>query len=188
MIRREARDMQSGQAREGGSGVNRPGRPLGSIKLTPERRSMLIAAVEAGGTDHACARAAGIDPRTYRGWRAIAEGKDPSRQPTRELVALFREIDEAQARSRIRREIDVADRDPKHWLRYRAASKPGLDGWTAPLPETAEGDQQPVYAPSPEEFAQTLRVLAEATGLSFTGCGDPACTCSLHKEEEDDQG
>jgi len=37
----------------GGTGGGR-GRPPGRIKLPPEKRSLLIAAVEAGGTDHAC--------------------------------------------------------------------------------------------------------------------------------------
>lgn len=169
------------------AGPSRRGRPPGSIKLTEDKRRLLIAAVEAGGTDHACARAAGIDPRTYRTWRAIAEGRHPIRKPTPEYVELFREIDEAEARSRIKREIDVANRDPKTWLRYRAPSRPGLDGWTAPVPEDGAGDAPPVYAPTPEEFAQTLRALVEATGLVLGSCGDPSCPCPLHKEEDRDQ-
>src|SRR5712691_1574667 len=83
------------------SGRSRQGRPAGTIKLTPEKRALLIAAVEAGGTDHTCARAAGVDPRTYRGWRAIAEERHPTRKPTPQLIELFREIAEAEARSRI---------------------------------------------------------------------------------------
>jgi transposase len=160
------------------------GRPTGSIKLSPQSKALLIAAVEAGGTDHACARAAGVDPRTYRTWRAIAEGRHPTRKPTPELVALFREIDEAEARSRIKREIDVANRDPKTWLRYRAPSRPGLDGWTAPVPEDGPEDASPVYVPTPEEFALALRALVEATGLSLESCGDPTCPCPLHHQEE----
>jgi hypothetical protein len=170
--------------RKGGRGR---GRPRGTIKLTPEKRSLLLAAVEAGGTDHACARAAGVDPRTYRAWREIAEGRHPTRKPTPELVELFREIDEAEARSRIKREIDVANRDPKTWLRYRAPSRPGLDGWTPPVPEEADEDASSVYSPTPEEFAETLRALAQATGLSLGHCGDPSCSCRLHQEEEREQ-
>src|SRR6266516_6412012 len=109
-----------GRHRDTAKGPRGRGRPAGTIKLTPENRRLLLAAVEAGGTDHACARAAGIDPRTYRAWRAIAEGRHPTRRPTPELLELFRAIDEAEARSRIKREIDVANRDPKTWLRYRA--------------------------------------------------------------------
>src|SRR5207244_1687117 len=146
-----------------------------------------IAAVEAGGTDHACARAAGVDPRTYRTYRAIAEGRHPTRKPTPQLLELFRDIDEAEARSRIKREIDLATRDPKTWLRYRARSRPGLDGWTPPVPEEALEDRPAVYSPTPEEFAETLRALVEATGLSPGQCGDPSCPCPLHQEADRDQ-
>jgi hypothetical protein len=169
------------------TGRSRPGRPRGRIKLTAEKRNLLIAAVEAGGTDHACARAAGIDPRTYRTYRAIAEGRHPTRKPTPEMVELFREIDEAEARSRIKREIDVANRDPKTWLRHRAPSRPGFAGWTPPVPEEADEGASLVYSPTPQEFAETLRALAQATGLSLGHCGDSSCKCSLHEEEEREQ-
>lgn len=179
------------QSRRDPKSVNRTpqvrrGRPAGSIKLPPDKRRLLIVAVEAGGTDHACARAAGVDPRTYRSWRAIAEGRHATRKPTPELVELFREIDEAQARSRIKREIDVANKDPKTWLRYRAPSRPGLDGWTAPVPEESAEDES-VYSPTPEEFSQLLRALVDATGLTLGACGDPSCSCRLHQEETNEQ-
>jgi len=80
------------------------------------------------------------------------------RRPMKTLVGLFREIDEAAARARIRQEMAVANKDPKHWLRYQAPSKPGLDGWTTPVPEEHE------------EVAPTY----------------PECTCASHKEESDD--
>jgi hypothetical protein len=164
-----------------------PGRPPGSLKITSEGRQLLLAAVEAGGSDHAAARAAHIDPRTFRTYRRIAEGRHPTRTPTPDLLELFREIDEAAARSRIRREIAVAEKDPKHWLRYQAPSEPGLPGWTERVPEDQEEQIVPVYSPTPEEFAETLRALAEATGVSLGHCGDPSCTCSLHEEEHRDE-
>lgn len=169
------------------TGPTRRGRPAGSIKLTADKKRLLIAAVEAGGTDHTCARAAGIDPRTYRAWRAMAEGRHPTRKSTPQLVELFREIDEAEARSRIKREIDVANRDPKTWLRFRAPSRPGLDGWTAPVPADGAEDAPVVFEPTPEEFAQTLLALVEATGLTLESCGDLSCSCRLHREEEHEE-
>ena len=184
---RDSRVRMATPKKPRGNGSRRAGRPRGTIKLTAQRRTLLIAAVEAGGTDHACARAAGIDPRTYRTYRAIAEGRHPTRNPTPVLVELFREIDEADARSRIKREIDVANRDPKTWLRYRAPSRPGLDGWTAPVPEESAKDAALAYLPTPQEFAETLRALAEATGLSLGHCGNPSCTCSLHEEKDRDK-
>jgi hypothetical protein len=160
------------------------GRPSGTIKLSPQSRALLIAAVEAGGTDHACARAAGIDPRTYRGWRAIAEGRHPTRKPTPELRALFDEIAVAGARSRIKREIDVANRHPRDWLKHRARSQPGLEGWTEPVPEEDAGEHPALYVPTEEEFAAMLRALAEATGL-VGPCADPGCPCPHHQHEEE---
>lgn len=145
---------------------------------------MVIAAVEAGGTDHAAARAAGVDVHTYKEWRARVEGRHPTRKATPELVQLFKEIDEAAARARVTREIEVAERDPKHWLRYKARSKPGLEGWSEPVPDEAE-DAVPIYTPTTEEFEVTIRVLAEAIGLMPQSCGDPHCSCPLHEEDSD---
>jgi hypothetical protein len=155
--------------------------------VTAERRALLLAAVEAGGTDHACARVAGVDPRTYQNYRAIVEGRHPTRKPTPELLELFREIDEADARGRIKREIDVANKDPKTWLRFRAPSRPGLDGWTAPVPDEGLAEGPAVYTPTPQEFAETLRALVAATGLSLGRCGEPSCPCPLHQEEGREQ-
>lgn len=157
-----------------------PGRPPGSIKLTPENRRLLIAAIEAGASDHAAARAAGVDPRTFRAWRAIVEGRHPTRAPTPGLLGLFREIHEAAARARIAREIAV---DAKTWLKNKARSKPGFDGWTEPVPEESGDDASPVFTPTAGEFEEILRALAEATGLSLGRCGDRSCPCSLHQEE-----
>ena len=159
----------------------RRGRPPG-IRLTPDKRRMLIQAVEAGGTDHTAARAAGVDVHTYKEWRARVEGRHATRKATPELIELFRDIDEAAARARVVREIEVAERDPKHWLRYKGRSKPGLEGWSEPVPDDNEG-AVPIYVPTPEEFETTVRVLAEAIGLVPRSCSDPDCPCTLHKED-----
>jgi hypothetical protein len=163
----------------------RRGRPVG-IKLRPDQRRLLIAAVEAGASDHAAAQTAGVDPRTYRDWRARVEGRHPTRKATPELIELFREIDEAAARARVSREIDVAALDPKHWLKYKAPSRPGLPGWTEPVPDDADG-AVPIYVPTIEEFETTVRVLAEAIGIAPRSCGDPDCPCALHEEDEDEK-
>ena len=157
----------------------RRGRPPGSIKLPPDKRQLLLAAVEAGGSDHRCARAAGIDPRTFRTWRQIAEGRHPTRKPTKELVEIFREIDEAAARATIRQEIKVAQTDPKHWLRYRARSQPGLDGWTEPVPEEP-GAQDPIHAMSADELQQVVSTLLVSGAVELAPCSDPSCTCTYH--------
>jgi hypothetical protein len=161
----------------------RRGRPPG-IKLGVDQRRLLIAAVEAGASDHA----AGIDPRTFRDWRSRAEGRQPNRKATPEIIQLFREIDEAAARARVTREINVADRDPKHWLRYQARSKPGLDGWTEPVPEEP-GHAVSIYVPSTEEFLATVRALGEAlVEPRPRHCGDSDCRCSQHEEVPHEDG
>src|SRR5437762_3228901 len=141
------------------------GRPAGKIKLKPQDKQLLVAAIEAGATDHAAARAAGIDPRTFRTYRQIAEGRHATRTPTRELVELFRDIDEAQACSRIRREVQVAEKHPREWLRFQAPSEPGLPGWTARMPEEPDADDAPAYQPTPAELAETFRVLVESGAI-----------------------
>ena len=143
------------------------GRPPGTLKLTPGNRQLLIAAIEAGATDHAAARAAGIDPRTFRTYRQVAEGRHPTRRPTRELVELLWEVDEAAARSRIRREMQLAEKDPRHWLRYRAPSEPGLPGWTERVPDESEAGAGAgaIYQPTPEELAEIFRVLVESGAI-----------------------
>ena len=140
------------------------GRPPGSIKLTPERKALLLAAIEGGGSDHAAARAVGIDPRTFRTYRQIAAGRHPTRKPTPDLIELFREVDEAAARSRIRREMAAAERYPKDWLKHQAPSEPGLPGWTPRVPDEPE-ELAPLYQPSPEELAETFRVLVESGAI-----------------------
>lgn len=160
------------------------GRPEG-ISLSAEDRQLLLSAIEAGGSDHAAAQAAGISERTFRDWRARAEGRHPSRKATPELLALFEQIAAAKARARLKREIEVAQRDPKHWLRYQARSKPGLEGWTAPVEEPAPKKEAELYHPTPKEFQETLQVLAEATGIAGQRCDDPECSCPDHPEGTD---
>jgi hypothetical protein len=163
----------------------RTGRPEG-ISLSPEDRAMLVSAVEAGATDHAAAQAAGISERTFRDWRARAEGRHPTRKATPELLELFEQIAEAKGRARVLREIEVARDDPKHWLRYQARSKPGLDGWTEPVPEATEEQGAKFHDPTLEELEEILRVLAEATGILPGSCDLEDCPCPRHLEDRDD--
>jgi hypothetical protein len=61
--------------------------------------------------------------------------------------------------------VGVAERDPKHWLRYQAPSEPGLPGWTARVPEETEDNAAPAYEPSPDELAEIFRVLVESGAI-----------------------
>jgi hypothetical protein len=162
----------------------RRGRPVGTIKLIPEKRLLLVTAIESGASDHAAARAAGIDPRTFRSYRETVEGRHPTRRPDRYLIELFKDIEEARARARIRREIELAQKDPKHWLRYQAPSLPGLPGWTTPVPEEPEeSGVQPPYAPTPEELAAIVRIWVESGAIRNPFAEEAAAS---EPPEEDD--
>jgi hypothetical protein len=91
-------------------------------------------------------------------------------------------VREAKARARAAREIVVADKEPKFWLSHAARSRPGREGWSEPIevPEEASPGAAIAYEPSPEEFAETLRVLLEAGAISLPPCSDPGCGCSRH--------
>jgi hypothetical protein len=139
------------------------GRPAGSIRiLTAQERGLVLSAIEGGAADHAAARMIEMDSRTFRRHRRIAEGRDPDHAPTPYLTQLFTEIDAAKARARVRRELEVAARFPKDWLRHQAPSEPGLPGWTARVPEEPEEASTPIYAPTREEMAETIRILIQS--------------------------
>lgn len=121
-------------------------RTLAGTRLTDDQKRQIIGLIEGGATDYVAAEVAGISARTFRELRQRAEGRHPTRRSTPELREFFAEVDEAIARARIKREIVVADTDPKYWLRHRARSKPGLEGWTEPVPEEAEA-QDPIRGP-----------------------------------------
>ena len=93
------------------------------------QQALILAAVGAGAMEHVAAQAAGINPRTYRELRQRAEGRHPTRSPLPGLAPFFEEVDEARAQARLKREIVVADSDPRHWLRYLGRSQPGLGLW-----------------------------------------------------------
>ena len=154
------------------------GRPPG-IKLSDEQRQLILGAIERGATDHAAAQAAGIAPRTFRELHQRAEGRHPTRGPLPQLAAFFQQVDEASARARIKREIEIADSDPKHWLKHQARSRPGLDGWTEPIPEAAE--VAALHVPTIEEIQATVAELLASGVIAAPRCPDPSCPCTHHR-------
>jgi hypothetical protein len=172
----------------GPSGGPRQGRPVGSIKLTPEMADRIVAFIEGGVFDYVAAEAAGIHARTFRDLVSRGEGRHPDRAATPFLQAFAKRVREAKARARAAREIVVADRDPKFWLTHSARSRPGREGWTEPV-EDPDGDGfgaegPPVYQSSQEELAEIIRVLAEA-GVVPT-CLDPDCGCQQERSNHDE--
>ncbi|MGH2660718.1 MAG: hypothetical protein ACRDHS_13930 [Actinomycetota bacterium] len=162
------------------------GRPRGSVKLTPEIERTILSFIEAGAWDYVAAEAAGIDARTFRDWMARGEGRHSSRSTTPRLAAFASAVREARARARAAREIEVARHEPKFWLSHQARSKPGREGWTEPVPD--EQNDSPAansYEPTPEQAAETVRILIDAGAIELPRCTDPECSCSLHQEAED---
>jgi hypothetical protein len=145
----------------------RRGRPVGSIKLTADAEAMILSYIEAGAADYIAAEAAGIDERTFRDYLQRAQGLHPKRASTPRLVRFAKAVMEAKARARAVREIQAAEHHVPFWLTHMARSKLGREGWTEPVEE--EGGQLlvPLYEPSLEEAAETLRVLLEAGVLSL---------------------
>lgn len=161
------------------AGRTRAQRPTGT-RLTDEQKQLILAAIEAGATDHVAAQAAGISARTFRELRQRAEGRHPTRRSTPELRAFFAAVDETVAKARLRREIEVAKADPKHWLKYRARSKPGLEGWTEPVPDEADTVDAPPMLSS-EELAEVVGTLISARAVPVPPCADPGCLCAFHR-------
>lgn len=153
-------------------------------RLTEEQKSLILSAVEAGATDHVAAQAAGISPRTFRELRQRAEGRHAERPSTPDLRAYFARVDESIARARLKREIEVARTDAKFWLGHRARSKPGLEGWSEPVPDQSE-DEGSVHVMEPHELQQIVTTLVTSGAVRLPGCGDPSCICAYHRVTQD---
>lgn len=165
--------MGRGGTSSGKQGKAAKGRPPG-INLSDEQRHLIISAVEAGATDYVAAQAAGLSPRTFRELRQRAEGRHPTRGRLPDLAELLGRIDEARARARLKREIVVADSDPKHWLRFQGRSQPGLDGWSDPVPEEPER-QDPAHVLNVDELEQIVSTLVLSGAVWLGPCPDPSC-------------
>jgi hypothetical protein len=168
-----------------------PRKPPAGTRLTEDQKRLIISASGAGANDYVAAGAARISPRSFRELRQRAEGRHPTRRSTPALKQFFAEVDEAIAQFRMRQEIEIAQKDPKHWLKYRARSKPGLDGWTEPVPDEPEADQ-PLAVTSVEDLEQIVSVLVASGAVSLPPCEDPSCACSWHRPSDggggDDEG
>jgi hypothetical protein len=162
--------------KRGKAAKDRPSR----IKLSDEQQHLIISAVEAGAMDYVAAQAAGVRSRTFRELRQRAEDRHPTRRQLPQLAEFFTRVDEASARARLKREIEIADSDPKHWLRFQGRSQPGLDGWSEPVPEEPE-TQDPVNVLTVDELQQIVSTLVHSGAVTLSPCPDPTCRCSYHQ-------
>jgi len=131
-----------------GGSSKRPGRPPGSVSLTPEIHRTIVNLIQTGTFAHVAAQVAGIAPRTFDDWMARGEGRHPSRSPTPKLRAFAKDVRRAQAVARAVAEGRVFKERPQHWLAYVARSKPGLEGWSVPR---KGGDEDRPRVPTLEE-------------------------------------
>jgi hypothetical protein len=152
----------------------RPGRPLGSVSLTPEIQQIIVTYIRAGAFGHAAAEAAGVPARTFYDWMARGEGRHPTRRPTRKLRAFAQAVRRAQAEARVGAEVRVYKERPTYWLTHAARTKPDREGWTKP---PAVAGQDPGLEPSLED---RLAELDRQRQLE-QGCTDPQCRCGLHE-------
>lgn len=170
--------------REPGAGSRRRGRPVGSIKLTLQAEANIVTYIEAGAADYIAAEIAGIDARTFRDYLQRGQNAHPTRACTPRLARFAAAVMQAKARARAAREIEVAEHHATFWLTHMARSKPGRDGWTDPAEEEPATDLPPMYNPSLEEAAETLRALLQAGVLSMEDGRDH----QLPPDEEVDRG
>jgi hypothetical protein len=152
----------------------RRGRPVGSLKLTPEIEAVILTYIEAGAADYVAAEAAGIDARTFRDYLQRARGTHPNRRATDQLTHFAKAVMEAKARARAAREIEAAEHNVTFWLTHMARSKPDREGWTDPVESATAAVAEVSYQPSMEEVAQTLRVLIDAGVLNLPTISEPS--------------
>jgi hypothetical protein len=172
--------------------ARRAGRPLGATALRAPVRRRIVGLVRAGFLVPTAARVAGINSRTFRDLRQRAEGRHPTRPPTRELEAFFAELDEANAEAQGRLELATSKRNPERWLRANARTGFDPDSPWADPPATATADPQvpvPAEPPAPmvhgtaseEDVATVLDILIETGAMDHlfevveeTECHDEA--------------
>jgi len=102
---------------------------MARTKLNSNVKKAIVKAIEAGVPVNHAARAAGINDRTFRNWRA--RGENPQEPGDSIYSRLYQEIEEAEARFiklNIERINKAADKDPSHaeWLLERRY--PGIFG------------------------------------------------------------
>jgi hypothetical protein len=165
---------------------NKGGRPKGSVSLTREIEEKILALIRAGGWGYAAAEAAGISARCFYEWLARGEGRS-TRGSTPKLTAFAKKVRRAEAEARVLAEAEVYRARPALWLSRRVRSKPGREGWTAPV---EEGDG-PSFSldfkdyQDPQVRAELFRVhelmLQIEPELLIPRCPDPGCSCAWHR-------
>ncbi len=165
---------------------NKGGRPKGSVSLTTEVEEKILALIRGGAWGYAAAEAAGVSARTYYEWLARGEGRS-ARGSTPKLVAFAKRVRQAEAEARVLAEAEVYRTRPALWLSRRARSKPGREGWTAPVGDGEGPSFSLDYKDyqDPEVRAELYRVhelmLQIEPEFVIPPCPDPGCPCAWHR-------
>ena len=165
---------------------NRGGRPKGSVSLTREIEEKILALIRAGGWGYAAAEAAGVSARCFYDWLARGEGRS-TRGSTPKLTAFAKRVRRAEAEARVLAEAGVYRARPALWLSRRVRSKPGREGWTAPV-DDGDGpsfslDFKDYQDPAvrTELFRVHELMLQIEPELVIPRCPDPDCACAWHR-------
>lgn len=164
---REVREMTAiVPAGKSKSGAARGGRRTKLSDLSEQDCEMCFS-MAGQGSSNAAILGPHLSDRAIRDLVARYEGRHPTRRSTPEIDAFFDEIYRQRALFRAMKEIEVAKIDPKAWLRFMARSRPGLEGWSELVPDEpiAASAQPAQLEQTPEEFRQTVEILARSLGI-----------------------
>lgn len=89
-----------------------PGRPS---KLTPERKELIIKAVQAGNYFQTACEFADVDPATAHGWIRRGEGRDPDREPSEPYISFARDVCQARALAEMHKVAIISAAAREHW-------------------------------------------------------------------------
>ena len=161
-------------------GRRKPGRPRGSVSLTADGESQILALVRGGASLPSAAQTTGIPIRTLQGW--IARGSGRSKEPsTPKLRRFAREVERAMAEAKVSAEVRLHKDQPGRWLQNEIGGR-GRD--------TDDGADEEV--PDPErirDLAKTLRdtlLYLDPTEL-VPVCPNGRCRCMFHRARTDDE-
>ncbi len=128
------------------------------LRLTPQLRGQIVAAIRAGGYPHVAAEAWAIPRAVFDDWVRRGSGK-AARDPYLTFAA---EVRTAHAQARLRAEMEVFTDDPKVWLEH-GPGREGADnpGWTVSV-KPADPATEARNALLDPELMRLFRILTEA--------------------------
>jgi hypothetical protein len=185
----EARTKAAGKSASRSGRPRRPGRPRGSVSLTSVIQETIISYIRAGALPHVAAKAAGVNPGTFREWMARGESRHPTRPATPKLRRFAKAVNQAVAQTRVLAESRVYRDHPDRWLKTGGRTSGDLQGWNDSERDrdgsSTELSLRAISRFSDEEMHHQARRLdraqVEAGSFGAPPCSDPACPCEFHE-------